>query len=153
MVQIPLRVLREPIPNCHNKGNIAMANKILDVPSHHKVYKRQWLDKIPCRALWEYEQWLCWYHRAFNARWEGKKVQQAQTLHYGYGQKRARTLIIFSGLGCIPDAPEAYIEKKVTFWVYLKKCRGKMGRKLKYLHLKMDACITTSIEHGWKMGL
>lgn len=65
----------------------------------------------------------------------------------------ARTLIIFSGLVCIPDAPEAYLEKADLFEFIQKLPVGKWDES-KVLHAKMDKYISTARRHGeeWFIG-
>ncbi|GAB5554437.1 MAG: glycoside hydrolase family 97 protein [Saprospiraceae bacterium] len=65
----------------------------------------------------------------------------------------ARTLIIFSGLVCIPDAPEAYREKADLFEFIQKQPVGQWDES-KILHAKMGEYITTARRHGdqWFIG-
>lgn len=65
----------------------------------------------------------------------------------------ARTLIIFSGLVCIPDAPEAYEAKKDLFEFIQKQPVGKWDES-RILHSKIGEYITTSRRHGneWFIG-
>jgi len=65
----------------------------------------------------------------------------------------ARTLIIHSGLVCIPDAPEAYLEKADLFEFIQKMPVGKWDES-KVLNAKMDEYITTARRHGdeWFIG-
>lgn len=65
----------------------------------------------------------------------------------------ARTLIVFSGLVCIPDAPEAYTEKQDLFEFIKKMPVGKWD-ETKILHAKMDGYISTARRHGeeWFIG-
>jgi alpha-glucosidase len=65
----------------------------------------------------------------------------------------ARTLIIFSGLVCIPDAPEAYAEKQDLFEFIKEMPVGKWDES-KVLHAKMDGYISTARRHGeqWFIG-
>ncbi|MCG8308727.1 MAG: glycoside hydrolase family 97 protein [Cytophagales bacterium] len=65
----------------------------------------------------------------------------------------ARTLIIFSGLVCIPDAPEAYAAKKDLFEFIQKQPVGKWN-DTKILHSKIGAYITTARRAGneWFIG-
>ncbi|MBP1840113.1 glycoside hydrolase family 97 protein [Formosa algae] len=65
----------------------------------------------------------------------------------------ARTLIIFSGLVCIPDAPEAYSEKSDVFEFIKEMPVGKWD-DTKILHAKMDRYISTARRHGdaWYIG-
>ena len=65
----------------------------------------------------------------------------------------ARTLIIFSGLVCIPDAPEAYLAKEGLFEFIQKMPVGKWDES-HILHSKMGEHITTARRHGeeWFIG-
>ncbi|WP_341224490.1 glycoside hydrolase family 97 catalytic domain-containing protein [uncultured Arcticibacterium sp.] len=65
----------------------------------------------------------------------------------------ARTLIIFSGLVCIPDAPEAYAAKLDLFEFIKKMPVGKWDETI-VLHAKMDDYISTARRHGdeWFIG-
>ncbi|MCK0158318.1 glycoside hydrolase family 97 protein [Cellulophaga sp. F20128] len=65
----------------------------------------------------------------------------------------ARTLIIYSGLVCIPDAPEAYREKSDLFEFIEKMPVGKWDES-KVLHAKMGEYISTARRHGeeWFIG-
>jgi alpha-glucosidase len=65
----------------------------------------------------------------------------------------ARTLIIFSGLVCIPDAPEAYTSKADLFEFIKQMPVGKWD-DTKILNAKMDSYISTARRHGeeWFIG-
>ncbi|WP_434035591.1 glycoside hydrolase family 97 catalytic domain-containing protein [Formosa sp. 4Alg 33] len=65
----------------------------------------------------------------------------------------ARTLIIYSGLVCIPDAPEAYNEKADLFEFIQKMPVGEWDES-KVLHAKMGGYISTARKHGeeWFIG-
>lgn len=65
----------------------------------------------------------------------------------------ARTLIIFSGLVCIPDAPEAYEAKKDLFEFIQKQAVGKWDES-RILNSKMGEYISTARRHGkeWFIG-
>lgn len=65
----------------------------------------------------------------------------------------ARTLIIYSGLVCIPDAPEAYSEKADLFEFIQKLPVGKWDES-QVLKAKMGEYITTARRHGdqWFIG-
>ena len=65
----------------------------------------------------------------------------------------ARTLIIFSGLVCIPDAPEAYAAKADLFEFIQKQPVGKWDES-RILHSKIGEYITTARRHGkdWFIG-
>ncbi len=84
---------------------------------------------------------------------EREKGPKAQNLYTTVTAEAARTLIIFSGLVCIPDAPEAYIEKSDLFEFIKEMPVGKWD-ETKILHAKMDAFITTARRHGetWFIG-
>ncbi len=65
----------------------------------------------------------------------------------------ARTLIIYSGLVCIPDAPEAYMEKADLFEFIQKMPVGKWDES-RVLDAKMGKYISTARRHGdeWFIG-
>lgn len=65
----------------------------------------------------------------------------------------ARTLIIFSGLVCIPDAPEAYGAKADLFEFIQNMPVGKWDES-RILHSKIGEYITTARRHGkeWFIG-
>lgn len=65
----------------------------------------------------------------------------------------ARTLIIFSGLVCIPDAPEAYNAKADLFEFIQKMPVGKWDESI-VVNSKMSEYITTARRHGdeWFVG-
>ncbi|PWJ57367.1 alpha-glucosidase [Dyadobacter jejuensis] len=65
----------------------------------------------------------------------------------------ARTLIIHSGLVCIPDAPEAYEQKADLFEFIQNQPVGKWDES-RVLHAKMDTYITTARRQGesWFVG-
>jgi hypothetical protein len=65
----------------------------------------------------------------------------------------ARTLIIFSGLVCIPDAPEAYEAKKDLFEFIQKQPAGKWDES-QIIHSQIGDHITTARRHGeeWFIG-
>jgi len=65
----------------------------------------------------------------------------------------ARTLIIHTGLVCLPDAPEAYTEKADLFEFIQKMPVGHWDES-KVLHAKMDDYISTARRHGeeWFIG-
>lgn len=65
----------------------------------------------------------------------------------------ARTLIIFSGLVCIPDAPEAYNAKADLFEFIQKMPVGKWDESI-IVNSKMSEYITTARRHGneWFIG-
>lgn len=65
----------------------------------------------------------------------------------------ARTLVVFSGLVCIPDAPEAYEAKSDLFEFIQKLPVGKWDES-KILQAEMGEYITTARRHGqeWFIG-
>ncbi|NJN25716.1 MAG: glycoside hydrolase family 97 protein [Cyclobacteriaceae bacterium] len=65
----------------------------------------------------------------------------------------ARTLIIFSGLVCIPDAPEAYEAKNDLFGFIQRQAVGQWNESL-ILNAKIGEYITTVRRHGkeWFVG-
>ena len=65
----------------------------------------------------------------------------------------ARTLIIFSGLVCIPDAPEAY-EAKADLFEFIQKLPVGKWDESQILHSKIGEYITTARRHGkeWFIG-
>ncbi|WP_372753433.1 glycoside hydrolase family 97 catalytic domain-containing protein [Labilibaculum sp.] len=65
----------------------------------------------------------------------------------------ARTLIIFSGLVCIPDAPEAY-EAKADLFEFIQKMPVGKWDESRILNSKIGEYITTARRHGeeWFVG-
>ncbi|WP_299668341.1 glycoside hydrolase family 97 protein [uncultured Polaribacter sp.] len=65
----------------------------------------------------------------------------------------ARTLVIFSGLVCIPDAPEAY-EAKADLFAFIQKMPVGQWDETKILNASMGKYITTARRHGkeWFIG-
>lgn len=65
----------------------------------------------------------------------------------------ARTLIVFSGLVCIPDAPEAYAAKQDLFEFIQEMPVGKWDES-EVLFAKMDSYLSTARRHGdeWFIG-
>ena len=65
----------------------------------------------------------------------------------------ARTLIIFSGLVCIPDAPEAY-EAKIDLFEFIKEQPVGKWDDSRVLNSKIGEYITTARRHGdeWFLG-
>ena len=65
----------------------------------------------------------------------------------------ARTLLIFSGLVCIPDAPEAYREKEDLFEFIEKQAVGKWDES-RIIHSRMGEYICTARRYGkeWFVG-
>uniref|UniRef100_UPI0040486E55 glycoside hydrolase family 97 catalytic domain-containing protein n=1 Tax=Mariniflexile sp. TaxID=1979402 RepID=UPI0040486E55 len=88
-----------------------------------------------------------------NAGKREKGPRKLNSLFTTASAEAARTLIIFSGLVCIPDAPEAYTAKKDLFEFIQKMPVGKWDES-KVLHAKMDAYLSTARRHGdeWFIG-
>ena len=65
----------------------------------------------------------------------------------------ARTLIIFSGLVCLPDAPEAY-QAKADLFEFIKKMPVGKWNETRILNASMGHYITTARRHGqeWFIG-
>lgn len=82
-----------------------------------------------------------------------KGPKELNSLQSTVAAEVARTLIIFSGLVCIPDAPEAYAAKLDLFEFIQKMPVGKWD-ETKVLHAKMDDYISTARRHGeqWFIG-
>ncbi|CAH8293903.1 alpha-glucosidase [Mariniflexile fucanivorans] len=79
-----------------------------------------------------------------------RKLNSLQTTSVA---EAARTLIIFSGLVCIPDAPEAYAAKQDLFEFIQEMPVGKWDES-NVLHSKMDTYLSTARRHGdaWFIG-
>lgn len=88
-----------------------------------------------------------------NAGERQKGPRKLNSLFTTVTAEAARTLIIFSGLVCIPDAPEAYAEKSDLFEFIKKLPIGKWDDS-KVLHAKMGEYISTARRHGeeWFIG-
>ncbi len=88
-----------------------------------------------------------------NAGEREKGPKKLHSLHTTVAAEAARTLIIFSGLVCIPDAPEAYTKKQDLFEFIQEMPVGKWD-ETKILHAKMDGYISTARRHGeqWFIG-
>ncbi|MBP0904163.1 glycoside hydrolase family 97 catalytic domain-containing protein [Mariniflexile gromovii] len=88
-----------------------------------------------------------------NAGEREKGPKKLNSLETTVTAEAARTLIVFSGLVCIPDAPEAYAEKSDLFEFIQEMPVGKWDES-KVLHAKMDAFISTARRHGddWFIG-
>ena len=88
-----------------------------------------------------------------NAGEREKGPRKLNSLQTTVTAEAARTLIIFSGLVCIPDAPEAYTAKQDLFEFIQKMPVGKWDES-KVLHAKMDGYISTARRHGdeWFIG-
>ena len=84
-------------------------------------------------------------------RQKGPKVQHSYISTVV--SEAARTLIIHSGLVCIPDAPEAYLKKSDLFEFIQKQPVGEWDES-KVIHAKMDEFITTARRKGeqWFIG-
>ncbi|CAM4397704.1 glycoside hydrolase family 97 protein [Zobellia nedashkovskayae] len=84
---------------------------------------------------------------------EREKGPKAKNLYTTVTAEAARTLIIFSGLVCIPDAPEAYTEKSDLF-EFVREMPVGQWDETKILHAKMDAYISTARRHNesWFIG-
>lgn len=88
-----------------------------------------------------------------NAGEREKGPKKLNSLFTTVTAEAARTLIIFSGLVCIPDVPEAYAAKSDLFEFIKEMPVGKWD-ETKVLHAKMDAYISTARRHGdeWYIG-
>ena len=84
-------------------------------------------------------------------RLKGPKIQHSYL--YTAVSEAARTLIIFSGLVCIPDAPEAYEAKNDLFEFIQKQPVGKWDES-RVLNSSIGEYITTARRHGeeWFIG-
>ncbi|WP_025762452.1 glycoside hydrolase family 97 protein [Dyadobacter tibetensis] len=82
-----------------------------------------------------------------------KGPKQVGSYYSTVASEAARTLIIFSGLVCIPDAPEAYAAKKDLFEFIQKQPVGRWD-ETKILNADLDSHITTARRHGkeWFIG-
>ncbi|MBU2905132.1 glycoside hydrolase family 97 protein [Arenibacter algicola] len=82
-----------------------------------------------------------------------KSPLETNTYYSTVASEAARTLVIFSGLVCIPDAPEAYESKKDLFEFIQKQPVGKWN-ETRILHSKIGEYITTARRHGkdWFIG-
>lgn len=88
-----------------------------------------------------------------NAGQREKGPKKLNSLFTTVTAEAARTLIVFSGLVCIPDAPEAYAAKQDLFEFIKKMPVGKWDES-KVLHAKMDEYISTARRHEdqWFIG-
>lgn len=88
-----------------------------------------------------------------NAGKREKGPKKLNSLHTTSVAEAARTLIVFSGLVCIPDAPEAYAAKQDLFEFIQEMPVGKWDES-KVLHAKMDGYISTARRQGdqWFIG-
>lgn len=82
-----------------------------------------------------------------------KGPRQTHSYFSTVAAEAARTLIIFSGLVCIPDAPEAYAAKADLFEFMQKMPVGKWDES-QILHSKIDEYVSTARRHGkeWFIG-
>ena len=82
-----------------------------------------------------------------------KGPRETNTYFSTVTSEAARTLIIFSGLVCIPDAPEAY-EAKADLFEFIQKLPVGKWDESKILHSKIGEYITTARRHGkeWFIG-
>ncbi|GIZ09700.1 glycoside hydrolase family 97 protein [Flavobacterium sp. UMI-01] len=88
-----------------------------------------------------------------NAGKREKGPKQMNSLFTTVTAEAARTVIIFSGLVCIPDAPEAYAAKQDLFEFIKRLPIGKWD-ETRVLHAKIDGYISTARRHGeeWFIG-
>ncbi|MDC0177916.1 glycoside hydrolase family 97 protein [Polaribacter sp.] len=88
-----------------------------------------------------------------NAKERQKGPRKPNSLHTTVTAEAARTLIIFSGLVCLPDAPEAYDAKQDLFEFIKKMPVGKWDES-KVLHAKIDGYLSTARRSGeeWFIG-
>lgn len=84
---------------------------------------------------------------------EREKGPRAKNLYTTVTAEAARTLIIFSGLVCLPDAPEAYAEKSDLFEFIREMPVGRWD-ETRILHAQMDRYISTARRSGaaWFVG-
>ncbi|SHJ61925.1 alpha-glucosidase [Pseudozobellia thermophila] len=84
---------------------------------------------------------------------EREKGPKAKNLYTTVTAEAARTLIIFSGLVCLPDAPEAYAEKGDLF-EFVKQMPVGQWDETRILHARMDQYISTARRSGadWFVG-
>ncbi|MBU2929855.1 glycoside hydrolase family 97 protein [Winogradskyella psychrotolerans] len=88
-----------------------------------------------------------------NAGKRAKGPKKLNSLLTTVTAEAARTLIVFSGLVCLPDAPEAYAAKSDIFEFIKQMPAGKWDES-KVLHAKMDAYVSTARRYGeaWFIG-
>ncbi|MGJ8744449.1 glycoside hydrolase family 97 catalytic domain-containing protein [Polaribacter sp.] len=88
-----------------------------------------------------------------NAKEREKGPRKPNSLFTTVTAEAARTLIVFSGLVVLPDAPEAYAAKQDLFEFIKKMPVGKWDES-KVLHSKIDGYISTARRHGeeWFIG-
>ncbi|MBU2950898.1 glycoside hydrolase family 97 protein [Tamlana agarivorans] len=84
-------------------------------------------------------------------REKGPKIRNS--LHTTVTAEVARTLIVFSGLVCLPDAPEAYGAKQDIFEFIKKMPVGKWDES-KVIHSKIDGYISSARRYNdaWFIG-
>ncbi|MFB9052730.1 glycoside hydrolase family 97 catalytic domain-containing protein [Formosa undariae] len=82
-----------------------------------------------------------------------KGPKKENTYFSTVASEAARTLVIFSGLVCLPDAPEAY-NKKADLFEFIEKMPAGEWDDSKVLYSKMDSYISTARRHGeeWFVG-
>ncbi len=88
-----------------------------------------------------------------NAGLRQKGPRKTNSYFSTVASEAARTLIIFSGLVCLPDAPEAYAAKADLFEFIQKMPIGKWDES-RILHSKISEYITTARRHRkeWFIG-
>ncbi|MDW7692910.1 glycoside hydrolase family 97 catalytic domain-containing protein [Flammeovirgaceae bacterium SG7u.111] len=88
-----------------------------------------------------------------NAGLRQKGPRKTNSYFSTVASEAARTLVVFSGLVCIPDAPEAYAAKADLFEFIQKMPVGKWDES-RVLHSKMDEYISTGRRRGkeWFVG-
>ena len=88
-----------------------------------------------------------------NANQRDKGPRKMNSLHTTAVAEAARTLIVFSGLVCLPDAPEAYTAKLDLFEFIKEMPVGKWDES-RVLHAEMDKYISTARRYGddWFIG-
>jgi alpha-glucosidase len=88
-----------------------------------------------------------------NNGYREKGPKKLNSYYSTVASEAARTLIIYSGLVCIPDAPEAYNEKADLFEFIQKLPVGKWDDS-KVLHAKIGEYISTARRYGeeWFIG-
>ncbi|WP_209404387.1 glycoside hydrolase family 97 protein [Pseudozobellia sp. WGM2] len=88
-----------------------------------------------------------------NAGLREKGPREKNSYFFTVSSEMARTLIIYSGLVCIPDAPEVYEAKSDLFEFIQKMPVGKWDES-RIVHSKIDTYITTARRHDqeWFVG-
>ncbi|MCY4161653.1 MAG: glycoside hydrolase family 97 catalytic domain-containing protein [Flavobacteriaceae bacterium] len=89
----------------------------------------------------------------FNQGERARGPKELNTYYSTVASEAARTLIIFSGLVCLPDAPEAYTEKADLFEFIQKQPVGQWDES-KVIDAKIGSHISTARRHGeqWFVG-